>query len=134
MSDNTDCDDENPNINPGMNELCDGIDNNCDGNIDENVATNTYYADSDGDGYGDPNITKESCSVPQGYVSNNTDCNDSDALIYPSAPCDDGDSCTINDVYDENCNCVDCGNMEPNFNHQQAVIDALTRNPKAFIE
>lgn len=106
VSDNTDCDDENPNINPGMNELCDGIDNNCDGNIDENVATNTYYADSDGDGYGDPNITKESCSVPQGYVSNNTDCNDTDALIYPSAPCDDGDSCTINDVYDENCNCV----------------------------
>lgn len=34
----------------------------------------------------------------------------------------------------ENCNCVDCGNCEPNEGHNKAVIDALTRNPKAFEE
>lgn len=34
----------------------------------------------------------------------------------------------------QNCNCVGCGNAEPNEGHQQAVIDALTRNPKAFEE
>lgn len=34
----------------------------------------------------------------------------------------------------ENCNCIDCGNCPSNENHQKAVLDALTRNPKAFAE
>lgn len=32
-----DCDDSDPNINPGMQEICDLKDNNCDGNIDEGL-------------------------------------------------------------------------------------------------
>lgn len=37
----------------------------------------TYYADNDGDGFGNPNSTKLSCSgAPAGYVSDNSDCND----------------------------------------------------------
>ncbi len=83
--DSTDCDDTNPAINPAATEVCDGVDNNCDGMIDENL-TNTYYADSDSDGFGDVNTTLVACTLPSGYTSDNTDCNDSDSTVYPGAP------------------------------------------------
>ena len=42
-----------------------------------------YYADIDGDGFGNPSASLLSCTVPGNYVSNNTDCNDNDSLINP---------------------------------------------------
>uniref|UniRef100_UPI002412D00D putative metal-binding motif-containing protein n=1 Tax=Aestuariivivens sediminicola TaxID=2913560 RepID=UPI002412D00D len=77
-----DCNDNDAAIHPDAIEICDGIDNDCDGQIDEGVQT-TYYADTDGDGYGDPASTTQACSVPADYVSNNTDCDDMDANEYP---------------------------------------------------
>lgn len=56
-------------------EVCDSIDNDCDGEIDEFVTT-TFYADLDGDGFGQADSTIEACSLPLGFVSDNTDCND----------------------------------------------------------
>lgn len=41
------------------------------------------YIDSDGDGYGNPNIFIESCTEVEGYVTNSGDCNDSDSSISP---------------------------------------------------
>ena len=43
-----------------------------------------FYADADGDGFGDLANDSLSCSAPVGYVSNSTDCNDTDALVNPT--------------------------------------------------
>ncbi len=50
-----------------------------------------WYADADGDGFGDPNSTPiESCNQPVvnnvTYVLDHTDCDDTNATIYPNAP------------------------------------------------
>jgi gliding motility-associated-like protein len=70
-----DCNDANPQINPSITEICNLIDDNCDGQIDEGVQT-AYYADVDGDGFGDLNALVMACTQPAGYVLNTLDCND----------------------------------------------------------
>lgn len=106
--DNSDCNDANAQLNPGMSELCDGIDNDCDGLIDEEgcivIATSTYYMDSDGDGYGNSDITIIATNTPEGYVPNNTDCNDSNFAVHPGANevCDGVDN-DCDGTVDEGC-------------------------------
>ncbi len=45
------------------------------------IGNNTWYRDADGDGLGNPNISRTGKSKPYGYVSNNLDCDDSNASI-----------------------------------------------------
>lgn len=79
-----DCDDDNAAINPPASEICNGMDDNCDGSVDEGVLI-TYYADADGDGFGDANVTQEDCSLPNGFAENSDDCDDTNADINPDA-------------------------------------------------
>jgi len=87
LGDNTDCDDTDSAVNPAATEFCDGIDNDCDGGVDEDDATDavTWYADTDGDGYGDSGSTTTACSTPSGYSADSTDCDDSASSVYPTA-------------------------------------------------
>ena len=80
---NTDCNDNNINVHPGATEVCNNVDDDCDGQADEGVAT-TFYQDADGDGFGNPAVTQQACSAPQGYVVNSNDCNDGNAAINPN--------------------------------------------------
>ncbi|MBL7793871.1 MAG: hypothetical protein JNK77_16200, partial [Saprospiraceae bacterium] len=45
----------------------------------------SFYADADGDGYGDPNNAVEACTSPIGYVADNTDCDDGNDQVYPGS-------------------------------------------------
>lgn len=98
VSDNTDCDDLDININTDSIEVCNAYDDDCNGAIDENViGAPTWYLDADSDSYGDANISVNACIVPVGFVFDNSDCDDSQATINP-----------VSDEYcnntDDNCN------------------------------
>jgi hypothetical protein len=52
------------------------------------TAATTYYADADGDTYGNPAVTTTSCTgAPVGYVANNLDCDDTNPALNPTNPC-----------------------------------------------
>ena len=98
LADRQDCDDTDPTQYPGADETCDGEDDDCDGEVDEDEATDvrTWYADADGDGFGDIDVTVEACTPPHGYHGSSADCDDSNAEHHPDADelCDgDDDDC-----------------------------------------
>ncbi|MFI5173096.1 MAG: putative metal-binding motif-containing protein, partial [Chitinophagales bacterium] len=97
IPDSTDCDDNNILIFPGAVDNCNSIDDNCNGFIDEDAVFTNYYLDDDGDLFGDIVIDSSSCFILVGYVSDSTDCNDLNPMIFPGAldPCN---------AFDDNCN------------------------------
>jgi hypothetical protein len=98
VSNNTDCNDASNLVNPAAVEICNTIDDDCDTQVDENVKS-TFYADSDNDSYGNLSVTTLACTVPSGFVSNSTDCNDANAAVNP------GSAEVCNNI-DDNCNAV----------------------------
>jgi hypothetical protein len=101
-----DCDDQDPTIHPDADELCNGVDDDCDDEVDEDpVDPTTWYTDSDGDGWGDPDLTTQACEQPEGAVADGTDCDDDAPEINPAADeiCWDAIDNDCDDEVDEPC-------------------------------
>ncbi|MFK7930359.1 MAG: MopE-related protein, partial [Myxococcota bacterium] len=87
-----DCIDTNSAVNPAATEVCNmGIDDDCDGSADDTDSSldlstrTTWYLDSDGDDFGDPDTSRTTCAMPTGHVADDTDCDDIDGDINPDA-------------------------------------------------
>ncbi|HYV94809.1 MAG TPA: MopE-related protein, partial [Chitinophagales bacterium] len=100
LTDNSDCNDANAAINPAATEICNGLDDNCNAILDEGFPTLDYYADADGDGFGNATSTVNSCVPPIGFVADSTDCDDTNPNVNP------GVLEVSNNGIDDNCNGV----------------------------
>ena len=80
-------------MNPEADEVCDEVDNDCDSTVDNDDAldASTWYADTDGDGYGDAGVSSTACDHPEAMPDDATDCDDADASVYPGATELEGD-------------------------------------------
>ena len=128
VQDGTDCDDGDPTVYPGAPEICDGVDSNCDGRADLGEI-GTWYVDSDGDGYGDPDSSEETCDPDPAWIDVGDDCDDTDYAVSPSASeaCNDvDDDCDgkVDEDFDEDgdgyggayCGGSDCDDANPAIN------------------
>jgi hypothetical protein len=73
-----------------------------------------WYRDADGDGYGNPGDTIQSCSQPAGYTDGANDCDDSNPATYPYAV-------EVKDGADNQCPTDECVGV-----CGQGVIDEVT--------
>jgi hypothetical protein len=80
----TDCDDTDATVYPGATETCNSVDDDCDTVVDEGAGTD-WYADADGDTYGDAGTSASQCTAPTGYVASSTDCDDAAVAVNPGA-------------------------------------------------
>jgi len=103
--DNNDCDDNNPSINPGAEEVCDNLDNNCNGNPDEGCDDdNDFYCDASMTVIGNPHVCQ----------NGGNDCNDDNISINPGTEelyngVDDNCNGEIDEGY---CTCSSCDDCE----------------------
>jgi hypothetical protein len=143
---NTDCDDSNASVHPNAVEICDEleVDEDCDGEINDEDALGqiVWYVDADRDGYGTSDSAIETvtqCYAPEDtsdYVSNNTDCDDSNGLISPAEDEMVGDAENV----DENCDgYIQCyiDNDRDGYGAGEAIlvedgIDCKTRDDDDF--
>ena len=102
-----DCDDTAPSVHPGQLEACNTRDDDCDGEVDEDAVSLSWHRDADGDGFGNPTVTRNRCDPPPGMPAgsapgtgwslNGTDCDDTQREVNPAA----SERCN---AIDDNCN------------------------------
>jgi hypothetical protein len=119
VTNNTDCNDGDGNVNPGRAEVCNGIDDNCVGGADDGLTFTNYYLDSDGDGFGAGSAVN-ACSQPANHVANNSDGCPTDANKQSAGVC----GCGVADT-DANSNGVaDCADVALSLASTQAQVAA----------
>jgi len=87
VADASDCDDHADTTSPGAAERCDGVDDDCDPTTseDDGPFASAWYADADGDSFGDPSDRATACAAPLGRVADASDCDDASPAVNPRA-------------------------------------------------
>ena len=85
-----DCDDNNPDVHKGADEICNGIDDDCDDYVDDDdpgvdeSSMYSWYTDRDGDAYGSDDTETLACEPPYANsVLDSGDCDDDDSSVNP---------------------------------------------------
>lgn len=125
-----DCDDADSGVSPAGVEACDGVDQDCDGVADNDaIDPLTWYADADGDGYGDPATATEACEAPATTWTNRADdCDDGDATASP------GGTEVAYDGVDQDCSGADLVDVDGD-GHSGAAVggdDCDDGDPEVF--
>ena len=98
FTDDVDCDDSDPDVNPDAPESCNGIDDDCDELVDDAdpdiVDAGIFYEDADQDGFGADDGEILACDQPPGTALEAGDCDDATGAVYPGADeiCDGQDN------------------------------------------
>ena len=112
--------------------------------IEEGISA--WYADKDGDGYGDPAVSLEACEQPEGYVADDRDCDDNDIEINPEKVWyadTDGDGYGNSEVIIESCeqpegyvaDYTDCDDSNKNsYPGAPELCDGLDNDCDGYIE
>jgi hypothetical protein len=84
----TDCDDADPAVHVGANEVCNTFDDDCDGLVDDadpdfdRRTGSHFWPDADGDGFGGGEPVA-ACVAPTSYVTDSSDCDDTLSSVHP---------------------------------------------------
>ncbi|MBN2777058.1 MAG: hypothetical protein JXR36_05425 [Bacteroidales bacterium] len=96
---------------------------------DDDCNKSVWYEDYDEDGYGNPDVSKMSCNQPDGYLSDNTDFNDSSASAYPGAL----EICTDN-IDNDNDSFVDCDDFDCDCDESANCHDGIDNDNDGYVD